>query len=131
MKKVLFFSGVLFFITFNFCALGLAENFDGAGWKLLNRYIEGKTMRKVFLQGIYDGAQIMDGDKAREVYYSFDYEKSVSMVDDFYSDSKNLSIPVAQAFYIVSLQLKNRPQSDVDEAIKKIREGYKMQFLKK
>jgi len=128
MKKYMFFLFSLFIVV-SLCVY--AENpYDGNGWKLLSRYIEGRTMRQVLLQGIYDGAAIVQADKAREVYSGAGFENLVSMVDEFYNDDKNLSIPVTHAFYVVSMKAKNRPKAEIDEAIKKFREGYRMQFIK-
>ncbi|MFA5007700.1 MAG: hypothetical protein WC546_00555 [Candidatus Omnitrophota bacterium] len=104
--------------------------YNGNDWILLNRYIEGRTMRQVLLQGIYEGAAIVNADKAREVYFGSGFESIALMVDEFYSDNKNLSIPVTHAFYVVSMKLKKKPKFEIDEAIKKFREGYRMQFIK-
>jgi hypothetical protein len=128
MKKTLFLLVIFTTIIGNLFAQH-TEPLDGNGWKLLNRYIEGRTMRKVLVQGIVAGSQVMNRDRAREVYPSTDYDKLALMLDDFYSDDKNLSIPTPYALYIVSLKLKNKPKSDVDEAIRKFREGFRMQFI--
>ena len=108
-----------------------SETLDGNGWKLLNRYIEGRTMRRVLVEGICAGAQAMNTARAKEVYYTGDSNRLVTMLDDFYSDDKNLSIPTPYALYIVSLKAKGRPKSDIDEAVRKFREGFRMQFLEK
>lgn len=129
MKKVAFIIINVIFLT-SFYVYAEAP-FDGTGWKLLNRYIEGRTMRKVLLHGIYDGASITQAEKAKEVYSASDFEKLALMVDDFYSDDNNLSIPVTHAYYVVSMQVKNVPNADIQEAIKKFRAGYRMQFIKK
>jgi hypothetical protein len=128
MKKNIFFLCSLFAMV-NLCAYAQTA-YDGNGWKLLNRYIEGRTMRQVLLQGIYEGAAIMQADKAREMYSGSGFESLALMVDEFYSDDKNLSIPVTHAFYVVSMKLKNKPKAEIDEAIKKFRLGYRMQFIK-
>lgn len=127
MKKTLF---LLLISALFICNLPAqeSETLDGAGWKLLNRYIEGRTMRRVLVEGIYAGAQAMNTARAREVY-STDYNKLVLMLDDFYGEDKNLSIPTPYALYLVSMKLKGRPKSEVDEATKKFREGFRMQFL--
>lgn len=127
MKKYAFLFGLFMIAGLSVYA---ESAYDGNGWKLLNRYIEGRTMRQVLLQGIYEGAAIMQPERAREVYSGSGFESLALMVDDFYSEDENLSIPVTQAFYVVSMKLKNRPKADIDEAIKKFRKGYKMQFIK-
>ncbi|MDD4954637.1 MAG: hypothetical protein PHP17_01160 [Candidatus Omnitrophica bacterium] len=127
MKKSIFLLGL--FITASILVYGESP-YDGNGWKLLNRYIEGRTMRRVLLQGIYEGAAIIEADKAKEVYSSGNYENIALMVDDFYSDDSNLSIPVTHAFYVVSMKLKNKPKAEIDEIVKKFRKGYRMQFIK-
>jgi hypothetical protein len=128
MKKTLFLLIILAAVTGNLYAQQ-TEALDGNGWKLLNRYIEGRTMRKILVQGIIAGAQVMNTDRGREVYPSTDYNRLAAMLDDFYSDDKNLSIPTPYALYIVSMKLKGRPKSEVDEAARKFREGFRMQFL--
>ncbi|MDD4182215.1 MAG: hypothetical protein PHT53_00115 [Candidatus Omnitrophica bacterium] len=128
MKKYIFFLCSLF-ITINLGAYAQTA-YDGNSWKLLNRYIEGRTMRQVLLQGIYEGAAIMQVDKAREVYSGSGSETLALMIDEFYNDDKNLSIPVTHAFYVVSMKLKNKPKAEIAEAIKKFRLGYRMQFIK-
>ncbi len=128
MKKNIFFLCSLF-IMINLCAYA-QTTYDGNGWKLLNRYIEGRTMRQVLLQGIYEGAAIMQAEQARGIYSGSGFENLALMVDEFYSDGKNLSIPVTHAFYVVSMKLKNKPKAEIDEAVKKFREGYRMQFIK-
>ncbi|MFA6280929.1 MAG: hypothetical protein WCY05_00305 [Candidatus Omnitrophota bacterium] len=130
MKKSLFLLIIYLLVTGNLYAQQ-TEALNGNGWKLLNRYIEGRTMRMVLVQGIIAGSQVMNTDRAREVYPSTDYNGLAAMLDDFYSDDKNLSIATPYALYIVSMKVKNRPKSDIDEAIKKFREGLKMQFLEK
>jgi hypothetical protein len=128
MKKILFLLVISAAIVGNLYAQQ-TEALNGNGWKLLNRYIEGRTMRMVLVQGIVAGAQAMNTARAKEVYPITDYSKLASMLDEFYSEDKNLSIPTPYALYIVSLKAKGRPKSDVDEAIKKFREGFRMQFL--
>jgi len=130
MKKALFLLVVFAAIVGNLYAQQ-TEVLNGNGWILLNRYIEGRTMRMVLVQGIIAGAQVMNAERAREVYPSTDYNRLATMLDDFYSDDKNLSIATPYALYIVSLKVTNRPKSDVDEAVRKFREGFKMQFLEK
>ncbi|MFA5272143.1 MAG: hypothetical protein WC412_07400 [Candidatus Omnitrophota bacterium] len=128
MKKTLFLLVILAAVAGNLYAQQ-TEVLNGNGWKLLNRYIEGRTMRMVLVQGIISGAQVMNTERAKEVYPSTDYNSLAAMLDDFYNDDKNLSIATPYALYIVSLKVKNRPKSDIDEAIRKFREGFKMQFV--
>ncbi|MCK9573122.1 MAG: hypothetical protein M0R20_01800 [Candidatus Omnitrophica bacterium] len=128
MKKILFISGCLLFVL-SLCSYAQSA-YDGNEWKLLNRYIEARTMRKTLLQGICEGAQVMQSERAKQVYSVGNYDQLVSMIDDFYSEEKNLSIPVTHALFIASLELKNKPKSEIEEAVKKIRQGYRMQFMK-
>jgi hypothetical protein len=107
-----------------------ADVFDGNQWKLLNRYIEGRTMRKVLIQGIYEGALAMNAQKAKEVYYFTDYETLALKLNDFYDEEKNITIPVTHALYIISMRLAGKPGNLIDEAINKFRQGYRMEFLK-
>ena len=127
MKKTLF---LLVISALFICNLHAQESeaLNGKGWILLNRYIEGRTMRRILVEGICAGAQVMNSGRTKEVYAT-DYNKLVSMLDEFYNDDKNLSISTPYALYIASLKLKGRPKSDVDEATKKFREGLKMEFL--
>lgn len=128
MKKILFIL-CCFVITVNM--RGYAQSgYDGNGWKLLNRYIEGRTMRQVLIQGIYEGAEIMQKERAREVYSAGNYEQLALMIDDFYSEERNLSIPVTHALYVVSMKIKNKPKNEIEEAVSKFRQGYRMQFMK-
>ncbi|MCK9615104.1 MAG: hypothetical protein M0R48_06340 [Candidatus Omnitrophica bacterium] len=128
MKKILFILGCLV-VMLNLCSYA-QSTYDGKEWILLNRYIEGRTMRKVLIQGICEGAEVMQGERARQIYYIGNYEQLALIIDEFYNDEKNLSIPVTHALFIASMKLKNKPKSEIDEAIKKFREGYRMQFMK-
>jgi len=129
MKKILFIFGCLI-VMLNLSTYAQAT-YDGNEWKLLNRYIEGRTMRKVLIQGICEGAQVMQNERAREVYAIGNYEQLVLMIDDFYNEEKNLSIPVSHALFVVSMKLRNKPKSEIEEAVNKFRQGYRIQFIKK
>ncbi len=100
MKRILFIFGWLA-VMLNPAVY--AQSYDGNDWKLLNRYIEGRTMRKVLVRGICDGAEVMQSEHAREVYSIGNDEQLALMVDGFYNEEKNLSIPVTHALYIVSM----------------------------
>jgi len=128
MKKYMFFLFSLF-IAVNLSVYAQSA-YDGNEWKLLNRYIEARTMRKTLLQGICEGAQVMQSERAKQVYSAGNYEQLVSIIDDFYSEEKNLSIPVTHALFIASLELKKKPKSEIEEAVRKFRQGYRMQFMK-
>jgi len=127
MKRIFFIFGLL---TVILSLAVYAQSYDGNDWKLLNRYIEGRTMRKVLVQGICDGAEVMQSQRAREVYSIGNDEQLALMIDSFYDEEKNLSIPVTHALYIVSMQLKNKPKSEIEEITAKFRQGYRMQFMK-
>lgn len=128
MKKILFIFGCLAVIL-NLPTYAQSA-YDGNEWKLLNRYIEAKTMRKALLQGICEGAEVMQSERARQVYYIGNYEQLVLMIDDFYSEEKNLSIPVTHALFIASMKLRNKPKSEIEKTVKEFRQGYRMQFIK-
>ncbi len=128
MKKVLFLLAIFIIVIGNLYAQQ-TESLDGNGWKLLNRYRDGMTMRMVLVQGIIAGAEAMNRERAREIYPGSDYNKLSLMMDEFYSEDKNLSIPTQYALYVIFLKIKNHPKNEIDEAIKKFRKGFQPQFL--
>ena len=87
MKKILFTMSIFIFLGSNLYGEQYNAILDGGKWKQFNRYLEAKRMKIACIQGIYEGAWAMDGDKAKELYYfTTDYENIVSRLDEFYSD---------------------------------------------
>jgi len=47
----------------------------------------------------------------------------VSGLDEFYRDWRNKRVPIASARRIVGLELSGRPQAEIDEAVRAVREA--------
>lgn len=84
-----------------------------------------ETAKIWLIQGIYEGVwsfKDSQEESGRDVYYyETDYEQLVSAVDQFYSDSKNIRIPVVQALRIITMELRGEKKAVINKELRTLR----------
>ncbi|MDP8299453.1 MAG: hypothetical protein P9L88_06080 [Candidatus Tantalella remota] len=142
MKKILIFAFLISLIVpLGHCQEQLTVvGFDGTQWNrsLLIKDTDTPPMRKskevirkYFLRGIYEGYLIglttADPDnKQFEKYWNYYYHKGrykdiALAVDHFYSDPKNLKIPVTEALLVIKMDITNPRSTSPRKVLKQFR----------
>ena len=121
---------ILLFITLLcfFSLRGAAEKANmgcgGSVWvKLSERDEEIEQLVKIVLvRGIYEGAWFTDSEKTKKRFYNnIKYSSLANALDDFYSDSYNIKIPIYYALEVVSMKYKGASSKDIEKRIKQLR----------
>jgi hypothetical protein len=103
---------------------------DNAKFSYLMGYADAEQMYRLVLD---KGAKPLCSDAGREWIEDFDrklpvpsnitFKQTTQGIDDFYKDWKNQSVPLELAQNIVRLQIAGRPQTEIEEALRKARKA--------
>lgn len=128
MKKIIFFMAILSILVANLYAQEIKMGLlDGETWtkNMSSGDEKEKLVKTTLIRGIYEGMYAADSGKALDKYYfNTDCLNLVSLLDKFYADRRNIKIPIAQALYIVVMELKKEPKDKIDEELKKLRDAF-------
>ncbi len=112
----------IFFENFSF-----SQEANGRTWREFNRYLEAKKIKSAFLKGFYEGLLIYNYKDIKNLFPSYS-ENLIDLLNKFYSDEKNLNIPITYALYIIGLQTRGESKDKIEEYLKKIRSGLRLDF---
>ena len=117
-----------------------AVGFDGEQWnKTLSMKVTDtppmrkskEVIRKFFLRGIYEGYLIglttskLDEEQFAKYwnyyYHKGSYKDIAHAVDRFYSDPKNLKIPITEALMVIKLDITNPRNASPEKVLKQFR----------
>jgi hypothetical protein len=144
MRRILFFLSILTILTGNLYGIGVG--FNGEDWNTFSKMeaetdkMEGVLIPETYkmvkviigsnktqlIRGIYAGAwavSTIEGEKKLHNVYYWDtsVENIVSAVDQFYSDYRNVKIPVSMALMVVRLELTGEDKAVIDKFLRGLR----------
>lgn len=125
MKRMIF----VFCIMFLFIGYAHGESgkvgCDGGLWKRLNRNVDPATrqlVKVILVRGIYEGAWAVNEAEARETFFIYArYSTIAYALDRFYSDDRNIKIPITQALIVVSMELKREDKTAIEDTLREMR----------
>ena len=96
----------------------------GSVWRKLDDRDEETTqlVKIVLIRGIYEGAWFTDNEKTQDRFYNnVKYSDLAQALDEFYSDSYNIKIPIYFALEIVAMKYKAKSPKSIEKRIKELR----------
>jgi len=87
--------------------------FNGLQWNELSQIDEqaATTVKMFLVRGIYEGAFVMDPERALSQFYpNVSYEDLIFALDKFYREFRNLKTPVSYALVMISRDLEKQNQ---------------------
>ncbi|MBN1353141.1 MAG: hypothetical protein JW994_00530 [Candidatus Omnitrophica bacterium] len=105
-------------------AEGRTMPYNGESWNDLSKLKPpaAALAKKMLIRGVYEGAFTTNPDKARKILVTDkSFESLVLDLDSFYTDPRNLKIPIGLALRVISMELQGEPQEVIDSYLENLR----------
>jgi hypothetical protein len=103
--------------------------FNGELWnspELSSKDFLAQTMKVYLIRGVYEGIYYVNPKKLCSIYTcERNYEDLVMALDKFYGDDENIKIPIVDALELVSMEIKGKDKTLIQEKLRILRDTYR------
>lgn len=139
MKKLIIMLIAIIFLTDN--AYGKGPFLTGADWKKFTEQekspsftayptnkVIAKTYKLLFVRGIYEGIFFVGDEDAKNMLWpkgeGLDFEPIIDGLDHFYSDYRNIKIPVVTAIPVILLEMHGQDPQKIEGVKRELRKEH-------